>query len=181
MSYLATDLEQARRDCHDLAQRCQEVHLAVEREVGELHLGSSPCVQLDDDYHVYINQNPALMDCLLGNGQVELVFIEHWPGVQISGKPRRLTISGQAENVPRGYRFTRAMVAFQDRLGSFMDIVRGRPDGRLVRVKPVAGRYVDDSSRAYTFTGNRLETLRPEQDQSQVISEFTEARSAGVD
>lgn len=162
MSYLDTDLDLARRECHDLSHRCQSVHLLINSDEGELYLGSSPCVQIAGDYHVFVNQNPALTDCLLSSGEVELLFRQESAERSHDVRDRQLRISGQASTVPRGMQHTRIMVAFQDRLGSFMDVVRGRPDARLIRVRARAGRYLNELAQAFTFKENRLETLTSE-------------------
>ncbi|MGQ7843658.1 hypothetical protein ACUNV4_04195 [Granulosicoccus sp. 3-233] len=162
MSYLESDLSAVRRDCDDFRSRCQSVQLAVSRETEELDLGSSPFIQLDEDFHVYLNQGMAGGGSQLGDGQVNLMFLEDEIHCPQTFSRRQLSIRGNATTVPRGYQYTRIMVAFQDRLGSFMDIVRLRPDSRLVRIKPLAGRYINELSQVFTFKGYRLDSLQEE-------------------
>lgn len=160
MSYLDSDLSAVRRDCHDFRGRCQRVQLAVQSESEELDLGCSPFIQLDDDIHVYMNSGSVLHGGLLADGPVNLMFLEDEISSPQTFSRRQLTIEGSVSAVQRGYQYTRIMVAFQDRLGSFMDIVRRMPDARLIRIRPLAGRYINELSQVFTFRGNRLDSLQ---------------------
>lgn len=159
MSYLDEDLIQVRRECIDLPQRCKSVLLASSSAGGELDVGCSPFVQLNDEFYLYINLCSAQTDDLMSTGMASVMFIEDEITSPYVFTRRRLTYRCDVSLVPRGYQYTRIMVAFQERFGAFMDILRKMPESQLFRITPGAGRYFNGLAQVFNFHGSRIESL----------------------
>lgn len=155
------DFSAARRECIEFTSECQKVLLATESNGGELEVGYSPFVRLNDEFYLYLSECSIQSENMIDSGQANLMFIEDELSSPNVFARRRLTYRCDVNAVPRGYQYTRIMVAFQERMGSLMDSLRRMPDCQLFRITPGAGRYVNGLAQVFTFRGCRAESFMP--------------------
>lgn len=157
------ELVKARKECCEFPYRTESVYLATNNPVGELEASYAPFVHLDEEFYFYVSEMSPHTENMISTGAVSMMFIEdEATSVHLFAR-RRLTYQCSVVEVLRGgINYARVLVAFQERFGTFIDMLRKLQDVHMFRATPENGRYVRGFAQAFTFRGRHLHSLQRE-------------------
>lgn len=150
-------LQKIPRECIDLINESSRVLVTLEADHGAFEVGATPFVTFSDEFYLYLDRYSLQTDNLLESGQASLMFIEDELATPNILSRRCLRYSCKPQSVPWGYQYTRVMIAFQERFGAFMDVLKQLPNRQIVKVVPGSAHYVDRLSRVFSFQGYELD------------------------
>lgn len=153
------NLTEVRRECVEFTDQCESVLLATRDRHGETEVGYSPFVRLNDEFYVYLSGSSVQTDSMLASGEADLMFIEDELSSGYVFARQQLSFECSVSVVPRGYEYTRVMVALQEKMRYMLDLLRRVPGYQLFRMTPRQGIFVNKDAQEYTFSGTRAEAL----------------------
>lgn len=159
MSYFSNDLTSVRRECIGFVEECDSVLLTTQGSSGDVEIGYTPFVQLNEEFYLYLNQCSDQSGNLIESGHADLMFIEDELTSPNVFSHRSLRFRCEVNVVPRGYQYTRTMVAFQEQFGALMDLMRRIPTYQLFRITPGAGKYINSLAQTFTLQGYKAQSL----------------------
>lgn len=163
-----SELVKARNECQEFPYSTESVYLATNNPIGELEASYAPFVHMDEEFYFYVSEMSPHTENMLSTGAVSMMFIEdEATSVHLFAR-RRLTYQCSVVEVLRGgINYARVLVAFQERFGIFIDMLRKLQDIHMFRATPVNGRYIRGFAQAFTFRGRHLQSLQREKSSNQ--------------
>lgn len=140
----------------------RSVMLATADADGEPEASYAPYLRDNGDFYLFVSGLARHTRNLLASGRAALLFIEPEEQARQIFARRRLSYRCAVSEVERADPdWPRLLAGFEDRFGPVMEMLRGLPDFRLLRLRPTGGRYVRGFGQAYELTGPQLEELAP--------------------
>ncbi|MFT6876708.1 MAG: putative heme iron utilization protein [Granulosicoccus sp.] len=159
MSYFSDDLTSVRRECIGFVAECDSVLLTTQGSSSDVEIGYTPFVLLNEEFYLYLGQCSDQSGNLIESGHADLMFIEDELTSPNVFSRRSLRFRCEANVVPRGYQYTRTMVAFQEQFGAWMDFMRRIPSYQLFRITPGTGKYINSLAQTFTLHGYQAQSL----------------------
>lgn len=149
--------EELRRALEELREAQLTLVLATVDDAGHPRASAAPFVYLDEAYHLFISRLAAHTRHLEHRSRVGVLLLEpESSGRQVFAR-RRLSLECEREWLERDDPGREpALALFAQRFGGVVDALRGLPDFRLCRLRPLSGSYIEGFGRAYRVIGTEI-------------------------
>lgn len=159
-------LQAVREACQTFPARFRTLYLATVGSDGLPEASYAPYVVDQGRYCVYLSELARHTGNLRARGRASVLFIEGEEEARHLFARERLTLACEAFECARGSsRFEHLLDLFEQRFGSFVQVIRPLQDFHLFELRPLSGSYVAGFARAYMFEGDDPALLRHRSDQ----------------
>lgn len=157
----AEDITKAQSIYQELLTKQQSIMLATISEDGSPHVSYTPfAVDADKNFYIFISTLAHHTKNLMRSEQTSLILIADEGDTQQIFARHRLTFSCQIEALDRNSdAWQTAATHYEDRFGSFFQMIRGFKDFNMFRLIPQDGSLVVGFGQAYALSGDTFDEL----------------------
>lgn len=161
MQEKAIDLNEVLLACNDFQQQFASLLLATADAQGLPHASYAAYVQDDGKFYVYVSELAAHTRNLQRSGTASVMFIENEEQAKHIFARQRLNYQCETHEVARASeQFAHIMALFEQKFGSFMEMLKNLQDFHLIAIHPIQGTYVQGFARAFVLEGEELGKIR---------------------
>ncbi len=160
MSKKEINLDEVRDECKDFPSNFESVLIATVGTDGTPNASYAAYLQIENDYYVYVSELSRHTENLRETGKASLLFIEDEDQASHLFARQRLTYDCTVTSVRReSTHFPEVLDAFEDKFGSFIQMLRDLKDFQLFCIQPTKGSFVRGFAQAFALKGEGMQEI----------------------